>query len=121
MPDKRKPTPTPSARQALDETTAVIMGTRCEDCAAPVWPVGSSCRYCARARAADARLLDHRAAAIARRDEPRTAGAPTAARIRREAGKPCAWSRDVPRLDPCACVPCMARRVLATIEREGAR
>lgn len=44
---------------------------------------------------------------------------PTRARIvERYAAKPCAWSRDVPRLDPCACVPCMSRRVLATIDRE---
>lgn len=114
MPDKRKPTLTPSARQAGDESTALIMGTRCEECAAPVWPVGSSCRYCARSRAADARLREHRAAAASRA----LAMTPTGARLQRDAEMACNWPADVPRPLPCPCVPCVSRRVLATLESE---
>lgn len=125
MPDKRKPTPTPSARQAGDESTALIMGTRCEECAAPVWPVGSSCRYCARSRAADARLREHRAAAASRVEHRAASRAlamtPTGARLQRDAERACNWPADVPRPLPCACVPCVSRRVLATLESEVLR
>lgn len=126
MPDKRKPTLTPSARQAGDESTALIMGTRCEECAAPLWPIGAVCRSCARIEAAARRIVDHRVAAACRDDEsiahrPRLPISPTDARLRREAARACTWSRDVPRPALCPCVPCLCRRVLATLESEVTR
>lgn len=130
MPDKRNDTPSPSARQverkAAADSVACAIGTRCEKCAAPLWPIGAACRSCARIEAAARRLRDHRAAAAVREDEsiahrPRLPISPTDARLRREAARTCTWSRDVPRPALCPCVPCLCRRVLATLESEVTR
>lgn len=121
-----KPNPSSVPRQggiaSSPEAVALVIGTRCEGCSAPLWPIGASCHYCAKVDEIDRQLRDHRKVASASSLEsmgiPRLPFNVTDARLRREAEKRCAWGDDVPRLNPCACLPCMARRVLATVERE---
>lgn len=125
MPDKRNDTRSPSARQverkAAADSVACAIGTRCEECAAPLWPIGAACRSCARIEAAARRIVDHRVAAACLDDEriahrPRLPISPTDARLRRMAARPCTWALHTPRPELCLCVPCLCRRVLATLE-----
>jgi hypothetical protein len=115
--------------QGRDEV-ALAIGTRCETCHAPAWPIGAPCRYCEqsaeaatrnglngrrRQREHESRERHMRSQLIAEAEELVTT--PTAERIRREASKLCEWARDVPKLDPCVCLPCTARRVLVEVSR----
>jgi len=78
--------------QASGRSVAEIIGARCEICDAYVWPLTAACSRCETATR-----------------RPRTFSA-----LEADAARPCEWPRDMPTFERCPCMPCLARRVLAS-------